>query len=405
MQASGGRRETTSESSMALRESTDPIPPETALAPAFSGPPELETGGVLTIDLGALAANYKALRTKVTPAECAAVVKADAYGCGIEPVVRTLSATGCKTFFVAHLAEGRVVRKLAPEATVYALNGLPPGSASAFADAHVRPAISSLQELAEWDAFCTTSGWRGGCALHFDTGMNRLGIAADEAAALSHRIQMPDHGVTLVLSHFACADTPAHALNNRQVQLFREIRSMFRGIPASLANSAGIFLGSSTHCDIVRPGYALYGGNPTLGSANPMTPVVGLRARIVQVRTVNRGETVGYGATWTAHRPSRIAIVSAGYADGYQRAASGPEATAGAEMVIGGARCRVVGRVSMDLMAVDVTALADNAARRGEWATLIGGDIDIEALAAQCGTIGYELMCALGSRYARMWKS
>jgi alanine racemase len=389
---------------MALRDSTNPSPPATAAAPQTAGPPELETGGVLTIDLGALAANYRALRARVAPADCAAVVKADAYGCGIDPVVRTLSAAGCKTFFVAHLAEGRAARALAPDATVYALNGLPPGSAAAFAEAHVRPAISSLQELAEWDAFCSTSGWRGGAALHFDTGMNRLGIAADEASALAHRIQTPDHGIALVMSHFACADTPAHALNNRQVQLFREIRSMFRGIPASLANSAGIFLGSSTHCDMVRPGYALYGGNPTLGSPNPMAPVLGLRARIVQVRIVGRGETVGYGATWTARRPSRIAIVSAGYADGYQRVAGGPEAKAGAEMMIGGTRCRVVGRVSMDLMAVDVTALADNAARRGEWATLIGGDLDVDALAAHCGTIGYELMCTLGHRYARVWK-
>ena len=391
---------------MALRDNTNPIPVEApaAAAPDGAGPPELETGGLLTVDLGALAANYRALRTRVAPAECSAVVKADAYGCGVEPAVRTLSEAGCNTFFVAHLAEGRAVRALAPDATVYALNGLPPGSASAFADAHVRPALSSLQELAEWDAFCTTSGWRGGAALHFDTGMNRLGIAADEAAALASRVKMPDHGITLVMSHFACADEPAHALNNRQVQLFREIRSMFRGIPASLANSAGIFLGSSAHCDIVRPGYALYGGNPTPAGANPMTAVIGLRARIVQVRTVGRGETVGYGATWTAHRPSRIAIVSAGYGDGYQRAASGPEATAGAEMLIGGARCRVVGRVSMDLLAVDVTALPDNAARRGEWATLIGGDVDIDTLAGQCRTIGYELMCTLGHRYARVWK-
>ena len=158
---------------MALREPTDPVPPETAAAPLTAGPPEHEIGGVLTIDLAALVANYRALRAKVSPSECSAVVKADAYGCGIAPVVRALSDAGCKTFFVAHLAEGRAVRMLAPEATVYALNGLPPGSASAFAEAHVRPAISSLQELAEWDAFCTTSGWRGGCALHFDTGMNR----------------------------------------------------------------------------------------------------------------------------------------------------------------------------------------------------------------------------------------
>src|SRR5215472_15117220 len=293
---------------MALRENTNPIP-EAPTEPDVTtdGPHESETGGVLTIDLGAIQSNFRALRTRCAPAECAAVVKADAYGCGIEPVVRALAEAGCKTYFVAHLAEGRKVRAVAPEAIIYALNGLPPGTAAAFAQAHIRPAISSLQELAEWDAFCTGSGWDGGAALHFDTGMNRLGIPADEAAALADRIKATDHGISLVMSHFAWADTPSHALNNRQAQLFREIRSMFRGIPASLANSSGIFLGSSAHCEMVRPGYALYGGNPTPASANPMAPVITLRARILQVRTVARGETVGYGATWTAHRPSRIA--------------------------------------------------------------------------------------------------
>jgi len=392
---------------MALHETENREPAEEAPAPetVSAGPPELETGGVLTIDLGALQSNYRALRRRSSPAECAAVVKADAYGCGLAPVVRALAQSGCKIYFVAHLAEGRQLRAIAPDADIYALNGLVPGSAAAFADANVRPVIGSLTELAEWDAFCTANGWRGGAALHFDTGMNRLGLAADEAAALAQRTRTPDHGITLVMSHFACAETPSHALNNRQIQLFREIRAMFRGIPSSLANSAVIFLGSSAHGDLVRPGYGLYGGNPTPGSPNPMKPVVGLRARIMQVRTLARGETVGYGATWTAHRPSRIAIVSAGYGDGYLRAASGPEAKAGAEMIVAGARCRVVGRISMDLLAIDITGLPDNAVRRGEWATLLGPELDIDALAAHCGTIGYELLCGLGRRYGRVWVS
>jgi alanine racemase len=392
---------------MALRELKNPIPAEEPAGPvadAAAGPPQSETGGVLTIDIGAIQSNYRTLRAKASPAECAAVVKADAYGCGLEPVVRALDRSGCKTYFVAHLAEGRAVRALAPEATIYALNGLAPGAAPAFADAHVRPVIGSLQELAEWDAFCSASGWRGGAALHFDTGMNRLGIPADEAAALAGRIKMPDHGITLVMSHFACADTPSHALNNRQIQLFREIRVMFRGITASLANSSGIFLGASTHFDLVRPGYALYGGNPTPGNPNPMLPVVGLRARILQVRSLARGDTVGYGATWTAPREARIAIVAAGYGDGYLRSAGDPDPRSAAEVVIAETRCRIVGRISMDLLAVDVTGLPENVTRRGEWATLVGGSVDIDALAAQCGTIGYELLCGLGRRYARVWK-
>jgi alanine racemase len=392
---------------MALQETETPKPAEEAPKQEITsaGPDEPETGGVLTIDLGALQSNYRALRRRSSPAECGAVVKADAYGCGLAPVVRALEQSGCKTYFVAHLAEGRQVRAIAPEAAVYVLNGLVPGTAAAFADARVSPVIGSLPELAEWDAFRSTNGWQGGAALHFDTGMNRLGLAADEAAALAQRIRMPDHGIALVMSHFACAETPSHALNNRQIQLFREIRAMFRGVPSSLANSAGIFLGSSAHGDLVRPGYGLYGGNPTPGSPNPMKPVVGVRARIVQIRTLARGETVGYGASWTAHRPSRIAIVSAGYGDGYLRAASGLEAKAGAEMIVAGARCRVVGRISMDLLAIDVTALPDNSVRRGEWATLLGPELDIDSLAAHCGTIGYELLCGLGRRYSRVWTS
>jgi alanine racemase len=394
---------------MALIENTNPKAAEAPAAPpepeiTTAGPVEREAGGVLTIDLGAIQSNYRALWARVTPAECAAVVKADAYGCGIEPVVRALNRSNCKTYFVAHLAEGRQVRALAPDATIYALNGIVPGAAAAFAEARVRPVISSMQELAEWDAFCTTSGWRGGAALHFDTGMNRLGIPADEAAALASRIKMPDHGITLVMSHFACADLPSHALNSRQIQLFREIRVMFRGITAALANSAGIYLGASTHFDLVRPGYALYGGNPTPGNPNPMLPVIGLRARILQVRALARGDTVGYGATWTAPREARIAIVSTGYGDGYLRSAGHPDPRSAAEVVIAETRCRVIGRVSMDLLAVDVTGLPDNLTRRGEWATLIGGSVDIDTLGAQCGTIGYELLCGLGRRYTRVWK-
>ena len=393
---------------MALVENTNPKSAEAPPAApepeiATGGPPEREAGGVLTIDLGALQSNYRALWARVTPAECAAVVKADAYGCGLEPVVRALSRSNCKTFFVAHLAEGRQVRAIAPDAIIYALNGIVPGAAAAFAEARVRPVIGSVQELAEWDAFCATSGWRG-AALHFDTGMNRLGIPADEAAALASRIRMPDHGITLVMSHFACADTPSHALNNRQIQLFREIRVAFRGITAALANSSGIYLGASTHFDMVRPGYALYGGNPTPGNPNPMLPVVGLRARILQVRSLVRGDTVGYGATWTAPREARIAIVAAGYGDGYLRSAGDPDPRSTAEAVIADTRCRVVGRISMDLLAVDVTGLPENLTRRGEWATLVGGSIDIDALADRCGTIGYELLCGLGRRYARVWK-
>lgn len=386
-----------------LTKTPPPAIPEPSLV--AGGPPEPETGGVVTVDLSAICANWRALLSRVSPAECSAVVKADAYGCGLEAVVGALARSGCKTFFVAHLFEARRVRAVAPQAIVYVLNGIAPGSASAFADAYARPVISSMGELAEWDAFCSANNWRWGAALHIDTGMNRLGLSPEETMALTARTRMPDHGISLVMSHFACADTPEHPLNDRQIQVFRELRLMFRGITASLANSAGIFLGAATHCDLVRPGIALYGANPTPGYPQALHPVVELKARIAQIRTVPRGATVGYGAAWTAPTNARIAIVSAGYADGYLRAVSGSDKNAGAEAIVAEHRCRIVGRISMDLLAVDITTLPDNSAKRGDWVTLIGGDITVDEFAAWGGTISYEILTNLGRRYHRTWKS
>jgi alanine racemase len=367
-----------------------------------SGPPEAEAGACLTIDLAAIAENWKSLGQTALPVECAAVVKADGYGCGIEPVTAVLAKAGCRTFFVADLAEARRVRAIAPEAVIYVLNGALPGTGPAFAEAYVRPVIGSLVELAEWDRFVAGSNWHGGAAIHVDTGMNRLGITAGEVAALAPRMQKENHGITLLMSHLACAETPEHPLNDRQVRLFREIRVMFRGLPASLANSSGIFLGGSAHCDLVRPGAALYGVNPTPARANPMRPVIGLQGRIVQVRTLARGESVGYGATWTAKRSTRLAIVAVGYADGYLRAASTADGVPGGQAIVAGKRCPLAGRVSMDLLAVDVTDL-EGAARRGEFVTLIGGDIGVDDLAAFGGTIGYEVLTSLGRRYHRIY--
>jgi alanine racemase len=361
-------------------------------------------GGILTINLPAIEANWELLGRQAMPSECAAVVKADGYGCGIEPVTRALWHAGCKTFFVADLSEARRVHAIAPEAALYVLNGLLPGTAATFAEIGAQPVIGSLVELAEWDAFCSANQWHGGAALHVDTGMNRLGISADEAAALAPRIRTENHGITLLMSHLACAEQPEHPLNERQIQLFREIRLLYRGIPGSLANSSGIFLGNSAHCDMVRPGAALFGVNPTPGKRNPMQPVVALQARVVQVRNVPKGETIGYNATWTTKHVTRIAVVAVGYADGYPRAASASDATPGADAIVAGTRCPLAGRVSMDLLAVDVTALPEHAVRRGDLVTLIGDTIGVDELAAAAGTIGYEILVNLGRRYHRIYR-
>jgi alanine racemase len=264
--------------------------------------------------------------------------------------------------------------------------------------------IGELNELAEWDVFCRRSGWAGGAAIHIDTGMQRLGLTIAEAQGLIPRINAGDHGISLVMSHLACAESLNHPMNARQLATFREAASAFSGVPASLSNSSGIFLGSPFHFDMVRPGAALYGVNPTPEADNPMQPVVDLKARIVQIRDIERGESVGYGGNWTARRPTRLAIVSAGYADGYFRAGSSNDGTRGAEVMVAGKRCQVAGRISMDLTAVDITDLDKNVVRRGHLVTLIGEGITVDELAHHFGTIGYEVLTSLGSRYARVYK-
>jgi alanine racemase len=379
------------------------LSPEANAAAAFAAA-TATASGVLTIDLDAIVANWRKLEKTAVPAECAGVIKADAYGCGLDPVARALAGAGCKTFFVATLDEARAARAALPSAAIYVLDGFFQTSGDAFARINCKPVIGDLNELAEWDVFCRRSGWAGGAAIHIDTGMNRLGLTIVEAQGIIPRINAGDHGITLVMSHLACAENLNHPLNAKQLAIFREIASLFSGVPASLSNSSGVFLGASFQFDLVRPGAALYGINPTPEADNPMQAVVQLKARIVQIRNVDKGESVGYGGTWTARRPTRLAIVAAGYADGYFRAGGSNDGTRGAEVVVAGKRCPVVGRISMDLMAVDITDLEKNAARRGHLVTLIGEGITVDELAHHFGTIGYEVMTSLGSRYARIYK-
>ena len=285
-------------------------------------------------------------------------------------------------------------------------NGIPPGTASVFAEINAQPVIGNLAELAEWDAFRTVHGWDGGAALHFDTGMNRLGLPPEEASALAARTKMPGHGVSLIMSHFACSDDPAHPLNAAQVQAMRDIRGLFRGIPASLANSSGIFLGAPAHFDLVRPGIALYGGNPTPDRDNPYAG---------RGRAEGAHRSTSRYRTWGECRLQRdmdreacdqaLPSSRAGYADGYPRPAGASDAVSGGEAIFGGRRCPVVGRVSMDLLAVDVTDATDLHPRRGSFMTLIGGSIEIDQFAQWSRTISYDVLTRLGQRYRRVWVS
>lgn len=390
---------------MSIASDPKSLPADSILSPEANKAATLAAAtGVLTVDLDALVANWRKLEKTAVPAECSAVIKANAYGCGTEPVAQALAKAGCKTFFVATLDEAAAVRAVVPSIALYVLDGFIQNTGDAYARIDARPVIGDLNELAEWDVFCRRTGWAGGVAIHIDTGMQRLGLTVAEAQGLIPRINAGDHGISLVMSHLACAESLNHPMNARQLAAFRQIASAFSGVPASLSNSSGIFLGSSFQFDMVRPGAALYGVNPTPEADNPMLPVVDLKARIVQIRDVERGESVGYGGNWTARRSTRLAIVSAGYADGYFRAGSSNDGTRGAEVMIAGKRCPVAGRISMDLLAVDVTDLEKNAVRRGHMVTLIGEGITVDELAHHFGTIGYEVLTSLGARYARIYK-
>src|SRR6202140_3259986 len=277
------------------------LSPEANQAAALAG-----STGVLTVDLDAIVANWRKLEKTAVPAECAGVVKANAYGCGAEQVAKALASAGCKTFFVATIEAARVVRAALPTAALQAVDGFSQNSGDAYAAIDCRPVIGDLNELAEWDVFCRRSGWNGGAAIHIDTGMNRLGLTIPEAQGIIPRINAGDHGITLVMSHLACAESLNHPLNARQLPTFGELAGLFSGVPASLSNSSGVFLGAQFQFDLVRPGAGLYGINPTPEADNPMQPVVDLKARIVQIRNIDKGDSVGYGSTWTAGRPTRL---------------------------------------------------------------------------------------------------
>jgi alanine racemase len=365
------------------------------------GPAEAEACGFLKINLTAIASNWDKLAKRVE-AECAAVVKGNAYGCGIEPIAGALAKTGCRTFFVSNLPEARRVRAVAANSTIYVLNGLYPGTGPAFAEVNARPVINSSIEIAEWDVFTTSHRWTGGCAINVDTGEGRLGLSIEEAAAIAPRVHSLGHGITLLMSRLDEAEKPNHPLNDRQIILFRDLRRLFDGVPASLANSSGIFLGLKAHFDLVRAGAMLYGVNPTPGSANPMLPVIELRARIVQIRSLAPGERIADIVGWIAKRPTRLALVSVGFTDGYPRSASASDQKL--QAIVGGERCPVAGHPSMDLLAIDVTDLPDpTAARLGEMVTLIGPEIGIDDLAAAAKLNGREVLCHLGHRFHRIY--
>jgi alanine racemase len=358
-------------------------------------------GGQLSIDLGALARNWRALDKVSAGALTAAVVKADAYGTGIEMASKALHAAGARFFFVATPDEGVAVRAAVPDAHIFILYGLYPGAANLYIRQNLMPVLSSVRMLEEWLGKCVERNEAYPAAFHFDTGINRIGFRLNEAAIVREQIEKLGYAPQMIMSHLACADTPNHEKNRTQLALFGSVMAQFPGIPASLANSAGLMTGRDYHFQMVRPGIALYGGRAVNGRKNPMQPVVTLHVPILQVTEGRTGETVGYGATYTLNRNSKLAILGHGYADGYFRSMSGTNTRPGGKVFIRGKLCPVIGRISMDLTVVDVTELGSDLPLPGEGAEVLGTHVGIDDQADAGGTIGYEVLTSLKGRYSR----
>lgn len=358
-------------------------------------------GGRLRIDLRAIAVNYQRIVERVAPAEVGAVVKANAYGLGAIEVGRALCKAGCRLLFVAHLGEALALRAALPaRPRLVVLNGLPAGAEAACAEAATIPVLNSLEQAHRWAEAAHKSGTRLPAVLQHDSGMGRLGIATEDLMSLAVDAQFSSAvDLFMIMSHLACADMPEHPANTAQLASFQTAAALFPGIRRALANSGGAFLPTDFHADVVRAGIALYGGAPNQSEPNPMQPVVELEARVIQIRTIAAGGAVGYGHSHYCERESRIATIGAGYADGLPRSLGNRAAAWYA-----GERLPIVGRVSMDSITVDVTALPPGRIEAGDWVELIGPHQSLDRLAGDAGTISYEMLTSLGARYERTYE-
>ncbi len=361
--------------------------------------------GRLTIDLGAIVKNWKGLDKISSSALTGAVVKADAYGCGMVPVSRALAGAGAQFFFVATPDEGLALRAALPDAYIFVFNGLFPGTARLYAEQRLMPVLNSLPMLDEWLAVCIELGEALPAGFHFDTGMNRLGFRLQDASVVISRLQSSGYKPQVIMSHLACADVPTHEKNGTQRALFQSLLAQFPGIPASLANSAGTLGGRENHFQMVRPGISLYGGRAIQGRPNPMGQAVTLEMPILQIRDARTGESVGYGATQTLNRDSRLAIVGTGYADGYLRALSSSNGRPGGHVALRGKILPVMGRVSMDTIIVDITELGPDAPSPGEFVEILGPNVSIDDLADAADTIGYEILTSLNGRFKKFYRN
>ncbi len=355
--------------------------------------------GTLTVDCAAVAANYRALSTRVGQAQTAAAVKADAYGLGMAQVAPALAAAGCNFFYVAHLEEALTLRRLLPNSEIAVLHGIPVTEQPLATQERLLPVLCDIASIKAWQERAQVLDQTLPVIIHLDSGMNRLGLPADEIAQLAASAALlTGVAVRFWQSHLACADEPAHTLNAQQLFAFRAAVAKLPGAPLSFANSSGIFLGPAYHFDQVRPGCALYGINPTPDQPNPMQPVASLTAPVIQLRPLLPEASVGYGASWRSTRKGHLAVLPVGYADGFSRGLSSK-----GTVYFGEHAAPIVGRVSMDLITVDVTDVPETLCQTGMVAELFGKHQDVDAVAKAAGTIGYEILTNLGRRYRRVY--
>jgi alanine racemase len=352
----------------------------------------------LTIYTKALAENYTFLKS-LTDADVAGVIKADAYGTGAKQAYKSLHQAGAREFFVATPEEG-IALEAHEDSSVYILGGVYKGAEKDFANNGIIPVLNSIEQIERWARTASTLNKKLPALLHIDTAMNRLGLEDSDIEKLS---QKPDLLNTLdlraIMTHFACSDEADHPLNHIQAQRFNRVANNFPGIRHSLCNSSGIFRDKGWHYDLLRPGYALYGGNPTPENNNPMRRVVDWSVQILQIRLGKTGESAGYNPTSRFEKDTVLATVSIGYADGFLRSGSNK-----ACFYWNGQACPIVGRVSMDLIIVDISKVEGMMPQAGDWLEILGPNQSVDQLAQSCGTIGYEVLTSLRHRAERVYE-
>lgn len=364
--------------------------------------PAHRAGAVLTINLAAIAENYAFLASKVQGATCAAVVKADAYGLGAAQVAPVLEQAGAKEFFVAHVDEGLLLKpSLSANARITVLHGARPHALEECVHAGLRPVLNSLEQVAQLKAYAHCTGQQQDAVLQLDTGMSRFGLGAADIQALAENPDLLSGiSLSLIMSHLACADTPHNPANAQQLACLQHYAQQLPKAPLSLSASSGIFIDPAFHQNLVRPGAALYGIAPNTEAPNPLRPVVRLQAHVLQTRTLSKGDRVGYGLTWQADGPRRVATVATGYADGFARAG----AVAGCAW-FKGHKLPILGRISMDSLTVDVSAVPEAALGPDTLVDLLNDQYGVDAVATAEGTIGYEVLTSLGRRSHRVYQN